>query len=92
MYHLVLREPLAARRGDIMAALKREGVETREGFIPYNLQKIFLERGWTREDSCPNANKVAYSSFYLPTGPDISQAELDHVAAAFGSILDSLIR
>jgi perosamine synthetase len=91
MYHIVLREPLARQRGAIMAALKEQGVETREGFIPYNLQEIFLKRGWTRADDCPNANKVAYASFYLPTGPDISQSELDHVAASFGSVLDNHI-
>jgi dTDP-4-amino-4,6-dideoxygalactose transaminase len=33
---------------------------------------------------------VAYASFYLPTGPDISQEELDYVAAKFSSVLDSL--
>lgn len=88
MYHIVLRDRLAARRGDIMAALKHEGIETREGFIPYNMQEIFLSRGWTKVEDCPNANKVAYSSFYLPTGPDISQDELDYVATKFSAILE----
>jgi perosamine synthetase len=90
MYHLVLREPLAAKRGQIMQALKDVGVETREGFIPYNLQEIFISRGWTRPDECPNANRVAYSSFYLPTGPDITQPELDYVAHEFSRVLDRL--
>jgi perosamine synthetase len=91
MYHLVLRDSLAPRRGEIMAALKQKGIETREGFIPYNLQEIFIARGWTRPEDCPNANKVAYSSFYLPTGPDISPAELDHVASSFAAILDRML-
>jgi perosamine synthetase len=90
MYHLVLREPLSAKRGEIMQALKDVGIETREGFIPYNLQEIFISRGWTHPDECPNANRVAYSSFYLPTGPDISQAELDYVAHEFRRVLDRL--
>jgi len=92
MYHLVLREHLAPRRGEIIAELKRRGVETREGFIPYNLQEIFIQRGWTKPEDCPNANRVAYSSFYLPTGPDISQAELDYVAETFITILDRMLR
>ena len=91
MYHLVLKGSLAVQRNEIMAALKRQGVETREGFIPANLQEIFQQRGWTRAEDCPAANTVAYSSFYLPTGPDISQAELDHVASSFTSILDKLL-
>lgn len=90
MYHVVLRQDIARQRSDIMAALKQEGIETREGFIPYNLQDIFLKRGWTKAEDCPNANKIAYSSFYLPTGPDISQQELDYVATTFGAILEKL--
>lgn len=91
MYHLVLKGALADRRGAIMAALKDEGIETREGFIPYNLQKIFLDRGWTRADECPKANEVAYRSFYLPTGPAMTEAELDYVATKFCAILDRML-
>jgi perosamine synthetase len=91
MYHLVLRDHLAGKRTDIMNALKDAGVETREGFIPYNLQEIFQQRGWTRAEACPQANRIAYSSFYLPTGPDISQQELDYVVSQFGNVLDQLI-
>ncbi len=91
MYHLALRDHLAPKRSQIMSELKDAGVETREGFIPYNLQEIFLQRGWTRAEDCPNANRVAYSTFYLPTGPDISQDELDYVVAQFTRILDKLV-
>ena len=91
MYRLVLRDHIAGKRSHIMNALKEAGVETREGFIPYNLQEIFQQRGWTRAEDCPQANRVAYSSFYLPTGPDISQAELDYVVEQFSRVLDSLV-
>jgi perosamine synthetase len=91
MYHIVLRGALVGKRSLIMAALKEEGIETREGFIPYNLQEIFLQRGWTRKDECPVANEVAYSSFYLPTGPAMTEDELDYVATKFTLILDKLI-
>jgi len=91
MYHIVLREPLVAKRFHIMSELKNAGIETREGFIPYNLQEIFIERGWTKREDCPNANKVAYASFYLPTGPVITETELDYVATKLSSTLDALI-
>jgi perosamine synthetase len=91
MYHLILRDHLAGKRAHIMSALKQAGIETREGFIPYNLQEIFLERGWTRREDCPQANRVAYSSFYLPTGPAITQQELEYVATEFGRVLDNLV-
>lgn len=88
MYHLVLKGPLATQRNDIMAMLKQRGIETREGFIPANLQEIFQQRGLTQPGDCPVANAVAYSSFYLPTGPVISQEELDHVANSFTAVLE----
>lgn len=91
MYHIVLRPHLVSKRREIMMALKDYGIETREGFIPYNLQEIFLSRGWTRAEDCPNANKVAYASFYLPTGPDISHDELEYVVCKFSAILDKFI-
>jgi perosamine synthetase len=91
MYHLVLRGRLATKRTEIMNALQEVGVETREGFIPYNLQEIFIQRGWTRPEECPQAARVAYSSFYLPTGPAITEEELNYVAEQFARILDRLI-
>jgi perosamine synthetase len=91
MYHIVLREHLVDKRSFIMNALKEAGIETREGFIPYNLQKIFINKGWTKPEDCPNANKVAYASFYLPTGPDISEEELHYVVKNFKRILKDIV-
>lgn len=91
MYHLVLKGALTEKRQQIMSALREEGIETREGFIPYNLQDIFLEMGVVERDSCPVANTVAYSSFYLPTGPAMDHAQIEYVAMKFSSILDQII-
>jgi perosamine synthetase len=91
MYHIILRDALVLKRSQIMNSLKDVGVETREGFIPYNMQEIFINRGWTKPEDCPNANMVAYASFYLPTGPAISEVELDYVSTKLCSILDGLI-
>jgi perosamine synthetase len=91
MYHLILKDDLVQHRKSIMNELKKRGIETREGFIPYNLQEIFIERGWTKPDDCPRAKEIAYASFYLPTGPDISEAELNYVVNNFSSILDYYI-
>ncbi len=88
MYHMVLQGALATRRSAIMAALKNVDIETREGFIPYNMQEIFLARGWTERGSCPVANSVAECSFYLPTGPAMTDVELDYVASNLIQILD----
>jgi perosamine synthetase len=92
MYHIVLRDSLADKRDLIMRALKEQGIETREGFTPFNLQEIFLQRGWTHKDDCPNSTLVSYSSFYLPTSFVITENELDYVATKFISIIDDFIK
>jgi perosamine synthetase len=91
MYHLSLKGKLSSRRTEIMNDLRSRGIETREGFIPYNLQEIFIQRGWTKAEDCPRANEVAYTSFYLPTGPEISQEELAYVADHFESIIAPML-
>jgi perosamine synthetase len=91
MYHMVLRDSIAPKRAQIMSMLKDQGIETREGFIPYNLQDIFIEKGWTRPEDCPVAARLAYSSFYLPTGPAISEIELEYVVDRFSKVLDSIL-
>ena len=92
MYHMVLKGALKGRRSEIMVALKEQGIETREGFIPFNLQKIFLDRGLAHEGDCPVANDVAYDAFYLPTGPGMTQPELDYVAEKYVATIEKMIR
>lgn len=91
MYHIVLCEHLVNKRNEFMENLRQVGIETREGFIPFNLQEVFINRGMTLPGDCPNANKLAYSSFYLPSGPRISQLEQEYVVENFINILNNLV-
>lgn len=90
MYHLALQGSVADKRTEIMERLLEKGIETREGFIPYNMQEIFINRGWTRHDECPKANNLALSSFYLPSGPNLSDEELEYVTTSLQTILESM--
>lgn len=87
MYHVGLRGPLALRRGEILRRLAERGIETREGFIPFNLQEIFLAKGLTRRDACPRANEAAYRTFYLPSGPTLTEAQLAYVCENLREVL-----
>lgn len=69
MFHVVLKGALEGKRDKIMEALKEKGIETREAFIPFNMQEIFIKKGLTRKDECPVANYTALNGFYLPSGP-----------------------
>lgn len=89
MYHVLLRGRAATRREDVMRRLAELGIETREGFLPYNMQEIFIRRGWTRTDECPVANDVAHRGFYLPSGPGLRDEDLDYVATALIEVLRS---
>mgnify|MGYP001162855169 FL=1 len=93
MYHMVLKpnEKLFDKRNEICKELLKKGIETRQGFVPFNLQKIFIDKKMTEPNDCPNANATSGSSFYIPTGPDISEKELKYVASNFLEIIDKLI-
>jgi len=90
MYHIVLRGDAADKRHVVMQRLLESGIETRDGFIPYNMQDIFIDRGWTTLDECPKANDVATRGFYLPSGATLTDDDLNYVADRFISILESV--
>lgn len=79
MYHILLTGDAGGRRREVMRYLSERGVETRENFLPYNMQRIFIERGLTRADECPVANDVGARGFYLPSTPSLSDDDLDYV-------------
>lgn len=79
MYHIVLNKEFGFPREIVMKKLKDFGIETREAFIPYNMQEIFVSRGWVKVDECPIANNIANSGFYIPSGPTLEKNELEYV-------------
>jgi len=90
MYHVVLQGKAADRRDEVMDKLKRLGIETREGFIPFNMQQIFIDRGLTRWDECPLSNEVAMRGLYVPSGAGLTDDDMQYVADGVTSVLDSL--
>lgn len=90
MYQVALRGNATDRREHVMSALSARGIETREGFIPANLQEIFQRQGWTREGDCPKASRAAFTTFYLPSGASLSEDDLDFVSTAVTEVLRSL--
>jgi perosamine synthetase len=80
MYHIVLRGALSGTRNHVMQKLSENGIETREAFVPYNMQELFIKNGSTERSACPNANIVAENGFYIPSGPVLSDDELSYIA------------
>lgn len=83
MYNVVLRGKLSGQRAKFMTELKNRGVETREDFIPFNQQEIFIKQGIAKVSDCPIANDFAKDGFYIPSGTDISEEELAYVSEQF---------
>jgi perosamine synthetase len=89
MYHLGLVGALAEHRDAIRSRLAASGIETREGFIPANLQDVFQRQGWARADSCPRANLASRSTFYLPSGPSLTEEDVDYVSVSLKDALQA---
>lgn len=87
MFHIVLKGKLAGKREEIRNALKEKGIDTREAFIPFNMQEIFLARGLAGKDDCPVANYVAMNGFYLPSGSDLTEEESKYVTDSIKEVV-----
>lgn len=79
MFNIVLQGSLKGKRAECMKYLADRGIETREDFIPFNMQKIFIEKGYTVAGECPVANDAAENGFYIPSGTDITEEEQAYV-------------
>lgn len=90
MYNIVLGGRLSGKRSLIMEELKKLGVESREDFVPFNQQKIFIEQGIADPDSCPVANRLGADGMYLPSGNDISSEELAYAAQSFLDVIKKI--
>lgn len=87
MYFVVLKGAWQGRRKEVMDALKERGVETREAFVPYNQQEIFIREGLVRPDECPVANNAGENGFYLPSGPVFKPGEQQYVVDVLRAVL-----
>ena len=87
MYHVALQGKFFGTRQVVMEQLKQCGIETREGFIPFNMQEFALSKGWVRSAECPRANDYARCCFYLPSSPSLSSDDLKSVAKSLKEIL-----
>jgi perosamine synthetase len=87
MFHIILKGKLQGKKKEFLAKLKEVGVDTREGFVPMNRQKILIKKGLCKEGDCPVANKISESSFYIPSGPNITVEEMKYVVKSIKNVL-----
>ncbi len=87
MYNVVLNGALSGKRKRIIDELKKRDIESREDFVPFNQQEIFIAQGIADPASCPVANRLGADGMYLPSGNDISPEELAYTAEQFLAVV-----
>ena len=75
-------------RLNILKKLLKFGIETREMFIPANLQKIFLKKRLFKKNDCPKANDIAYNTFYLPSGYELEEKDIKYISSKLNKIIN----
>lgn len=76
MYHINTK--CFTQRNQITHQLDKVGIQTRPGFISYSLQP----KNVTKHDflgTVPNAERLSYTSFYVPTFIDIEDSQIEYI-------------
>jgi perosamine synthetase len=87
MYHVVLEGDWEGRRDEVRAALFRDGIETRQSFVPFDQQDAFIEQGLVRRGECPVAGVIGANGFYLPSGPQLEESTVDFISDRLRSVM-----
>lgn len=66
--------------------LLREGIDTRDFFIPMHQQPVFRKMGWYKNEKYPVADYVSKRGFYLPSGLAITNSQIDEVCQKIKNI------
>lgn len=90
MFHVVLSGELEGKRSALLEKLGESGIETRESFVPFNMQEIFVAKGMAKKDDCPIANYAGENGFYLPSGPILSDEEKKYVVKSLMEVYHSI--
>ena len=80
MYGVLVDEELGLTRDALREALAREGIETRTFFVPLHFQPIYFRR--FRGERFPAAERLGQRGLYLPSGPALTEPEIDAVSRA----------
>jgi perosamine synthetase len=80
VYNIYLDKTFPINRDILVKKLASWGIETRNSFVPINQQKVFLKknRALKRKD-CLNANFIMKNGFYLPSGNNIKNQDIDFI-------------
>jgi perosamine synthetase len=84
----ILVDPGLQRRV-VMAWLQNAGVATRTFFCPMNLQPCFKEIPECVSVSCPVAEELWERGFYLPSGPNLTEQQIEQISGLLGKAVQA---
>ena len=87
MYGVVLAEESGMDAEELSGRLRERGVETRPFFLGMHEQPALHRLGLFDGESYPVAERIARQGLYLPSGLTLTEAQIDHVAAALEEVL-----
>lgn len=85
MYAVRVDERCAVTREQLRTGLRALGIETRDFFQSCASQPMVRARLGALP-ACPVSEQIAASGFYLPSGPALTEADLDDVCAAIHAL------
>jgi perosamine synthetase len=80
VYHITLKNINKNFRNKIMIELAKKGIETRETFVPFDLQKKFIKEKKFKYKSCAVADRVSNQGFYLPSGYELHKKDIKYIS------------
>ncbi len=83
MYSVVLKKESGRKREDLLAYLRKNGIDTRTMFCPMNMQPFVKEQPGYRQVDCPVAEGLWERGFYLPSSNRVTEKDVAYIAQTF---------
>ena len=80
VYGIVLKDEVPFEAKEIIMRLGELKVGSRPFFWPMHEQPVFKKIDLFKHDSCPAASRLARRGFYIPSGLNITDEEIENVA------------
>lgn len=87
---LVDEKKFGISKDELRKKLYKEGVDTRDFFIPVHQQPALTQLGWYKNEKYPIAEKLSKTGFYIPSGLAITKKQIDKVCRKIKKIKDSV--
>lgn len=88
MYGVLVEDQFGISRDVLTKNLYQMGIETRDFFVPIHRQPALKNLGLFKGEHYPVTDNLSKKGFYLPSGPDISQKQLQYICETIKSIYE----